>query len=40
MKILSDVHISLKITKFFANKGIQSEHVNNILDKWFTSVCE
>ncbi len=43
MKILSDVHIPLKITKFFANKGIQSEHVNNILDKWFTSdnkICE
>jgi len=43
MKILCDVHISIKITKFFANKGIISEHVNIILDKWFTSdnkICE
>jgi predicted nuclease of predicted toxin-antitoxin system len=37
MKILCDVHISLKITKFFISKGINSLHVNNILDKWFTS---
>jgi len=43
MKIICDVHISTKFTKFFANKGIVSVHVNNILDKWFTSdnkICE
>ena len=43
MKILCDIHISQKVTKFFANKGIISEHVNNILDKWFThdnKICE
>jgi len=37
MKILCDVHISIKITKLFASKGISSMHVNDILDKWFTS---
>lgn len=37
MKILCDVHISIKITKLFASKGISSVHVNDILDKWFTS---
>ena len=37
MKILCDVHISLKISKLFASKGITSVHVNDILDKWFTS---
>jgi len=37
MKILCDVHISVKITKLFANKGIVSVHVNDILDKWVTS---
>lgn len=37
MKILCDVHISVKITKLFANKGIVSVHINDILDKWFTS---
>jgi len=36
MKILCDVHISIKITKLFASKGISSVHVNDILDKWFT----
>jgi len=37
MKILCDVHISIRISKFFESKGIQSIHVNNILDKWFIS---
>ena len=37
MKILCDVHISIKIAKLFASKGIASVHVNDILDKWFTS---
>jgi predicted nuclease of predicted toxin-antitoxin system len=37
MKILCDVHISVKIAKLFESKGIASVHVNDILDKWFTS---
>jgi len=37
MKILCDIHISIKITKLFASKGISSVHVNDILNKWFTS---
>lgn len=37
MKILCDVHISIKIAKLFASKGTESVHINNILDKWFTS---
>ena len=43
MKILCDVHIPLKVSKFFVSKGIYSEHVNLILDKWHTSdnkICE
>jgi len=36
MKILCDVHISLKVVKFFQSQGIETEHVNQILDKWFT----
>jgi len=36
MKILCDVHISMKVAKFLASKGIQTEHVNQILDKWKT----
>lgn len=37
MKILCDVHISIKIAKLFASKGTESIHINDILDKWFTS---
>jgi predicted nuclease of predicted toxin-antitoxin system len=37
MKILCDVHISIKVAKFFAGKGCEAVHVNNILDKWFTT---
>jgi len=33
MKILCDVHISLKVAKFFQSKGIETEHVNQMLDK-------
>jgi len=43
MKILCDVHISIKVAKLFVNKGIVSMHVNDILDKWFTTdikICE
>ena len=43
MKILCDVHISLKVAKFFQSKGIETEHINHILDKWFTNdndICE
>ncbi len=43
MKILCDVHISLKVAKFFQSKGIETEHVNQMLDKWFTKdndICD
>lgn len=36
MKILCDVHIAMKIAKFLSSKGVQTEHVNQILDKWNT----
>lgn len=36
MKILCDVHIAIKVAKFFTSKGIETEHVNQILDKWHT----
>lgn len=37
MKILCDVHISIKVAKLFINKGFVAVHVNDILDKWYTS---
>ncbi len=36
MKFLCDVHISIKLVKFFISKNYQCTHVNTILDKWFT----
>ena len=36
MKILCDVHIAIKIAKYFQTKGIETEHVNQILDSWNT----
>jgi predicted nuclease of predicted toxin-antitoxin system len=36
MKVLCDVHISYKIVRFFRKKGIESLHVNELPDKWFT----
>ena len=43
MKILCDVHIAVKVSKFFSSKGIETEHVNQILDKWYTKdsdICQ
>jgi predicted nuclease of predicted toxin-antitoxin system len=37
MKFLCDVHISLKISKYLKSLGYQSNHVNNILNKWNTT---
>jgi len=34
---LCDVHIPIKLSKRLEHLGHQSEHVNNILDKWHTS---
>jgi predicted nuclease of predicted toxin-antitoxin system len=36
MKVLFDVHIALKVSKFFAAKGIEAVHVNNVLDGFYT----
>jgi predicted nuclease of predicted toxin-antitoxin system len=36
MKILCDVHIAIKVTKYFQSKGIETVHVNEILDSWLT----
>lgn len=36
MKFLCDVHILLKLSKRIVQLGFDSEHVNNILDKWNT----
>ena len=36
MRFLCDVHITLKLSKRLEQLGHQSEHVNNILDKWHT----
>lgn len=36
MKILCDVHIAYKLVAFLKSKNIEAEHVNNILQKWFT----
>lgn len=43
MKVLCDVHIAIKVSKYFESKGLESLHVNQILDKWFTKdsdICE
>ncbi|MCD4791751.1 MAG: DUF5615 family PIN-like protein [Bacteroidales bacterium] len=37
MKILCDVHIAIKVAKYFSERGLDTEHVNRILDKWNTS---
>ena len=36
MKVLCDVHISYKVVRFLNNNQIESVHVNDILDSWFT----
>jgi predicted nuclease of predicted toxin-antitoxin system len=36
MKVLCDVHISHKIVRFLKKNQIESVHVNDILDSWFT----
>ncbi len=36
MKVLCDVHISHKVVRFFKNNQIESVHINDILDSWFT----
>lgn len=37
MKFLCDVHISYKLVKFLNNAGHETVHVNQILDKWFST---
>ncbi|MGF1532115.1 MAG: DUF5615 family PIN-like protein [Bernardetiaceae bacterium] len=34
--VLCDVHIAYKVTRFFAEKGLNAVHVNDVLDSWFT----
>lgn len=40
MKILCDVHIAIKVAKFLQSKGIETLHVNEILNKWNTKDSE
>ncbi|MEN8121704.1 MAG: DUF5615 family PIN-like protein [Bacteroidota bacterium] len=43
MRILCDVHIAIKVAKYFTSKGIETKHVNQILDKWYSQdkdICE
>jgi len=37
MKFLCDVHISFKIQKLLVSLGFEAIHINEILDKWYTS---
>jgi predicted nuclease of predicted toxin-antitoxin system len=37
MKFICDVHISYKLVKFLNDAGHEAIHVNQILDKWFSS---
>lgn len=37
MKVLCDVHNSLKVVSFFKSKDIKAVHVNNILDSFYSS---
>ena len=36
MKIICDVHITYKLVNFLNSKGIETVHINDILDKWYT----
>jgi len=43
MELLCDVHISYKTVKHLNSLGYKAIHVNNILNKWFSSdkeICE
>ena len=43
MKFICDVHISYKIVTFLKKQGYEVVHVNEILDKWYTTdkaICE
>ena len=43
MRLLCDVHISYRIVNFLKQYTDQVLHVNNILDKWYTTdqaICE
>lgn len=43
MRLLCDVHISYRIVNFLKQHADQVLHVNNILDKWYTTdqaICE
>lgn len=43
MKILCDVHIAIRVAKFLQSKGVETEHINQILDKWYTKdsdICQ
>lgn len=36
-QVLCDVHIALKVVRFFQSKGCHAVHVNDILDGYYTS---
>ena len=36
MKVLCDVHIAKKVVRFFQENEIESAHINDILDSWYT----
>ena len=36
MKVLCDVHISYKLARFFASRGVLAFHVNQLPEKWHT----
>jgi predicted nuclease of predicted toxin-antitoxin system len=40
MKFLCDVHISFKLVNAICNLGFECNHVNTILDKWYTKDAE
>lgn len=35
-KVLCDVHIALKVVRFFESKGYEAKHINDILDGCYT----
>jgi len=37
MKFLLYVHIAFKVRNFLRSKGLEAVHVNEILDKWYTT---
>jgi len=37
MKVLCDVHIALKVVRFFQNNNVEASHANDLPDSFYSS---